>query len=333
MQSVAKGLPESSSKARDSCWPLVVIVGPTGSGKSELAIALALAFSGEIISCDSVQIYRHFDIGAAKVPEAERRGVPHHMVDLASPDEIFTAGDYCRWGRQVLAGIRAGGRLPIVAGGTGFYLRALLEGLFAGPTRDEELRRDLADREEARPGVLHRFLRRADPAAAKRIHHNDRNKLMRAVEVCVLERRPMTSLLAYRKEPLKGYQTLKIGLNPNRDALRRKIDERCRRMFEQGLVEETRRILGLGFAENCKAFQSLGYAQALRLVRGDWPLDQALADLQLQTRRYAKRQWTWFRADPEIIWLDGFGGEEQVWQAAETAVNSFLSRFESFLRS
>ena len=333
MQSEAKALPEFPHHRREPCWPLVVIVGPTASGKSELAIALARAFHGEIVNCDSVQVFRHFDIGTAKVPESERCGIPHHLIDIAAPDELFTAGDYSRLGRKVIEDIRARGRLPLVAGGTGFYVRALLEGLFAGPARDEDLRHRLVERERARPGFLHRFLRRADPAAARRIHENDKNKLIRAVEVCVLERRPLTGLLDYQKEPLKGYQALKIGLSPRRDVLRQKIDERCRIMFERGLVEETRRILALGFAETCKPFQSLGYAQALRMVRGEWPPELALADLQLRTRRYAKRQWTWFRADPEIVWLDGFGHDGQVRQAAAAAIQSFLCRFENFQRS
>ena len=321
MQNDAKLFPKSSGGR----WPLVVIAGPTGSGKSALALALARTFHGEVLSCDSVQIYRFFDIGSAKVPEAERRGIPHHMVDIAPPDAVFTAGAYSRLGRKALDEIRARGRLPIVAGGTGFYLRALLEGLFTGPKRDEKLRRDLAHREEARPEFLHRFLRRFDPAAARRIHRNDNNKLIRAVEVCVLERSPMTSLLGYRKQPLESYQALKIGLDPPRDELRRRINERCRRMFDQGLVEETRSILGLGFAEGCRAFQSLGYSQALCVLRGEWQPDRALADLQLQTWRYAKRQWTWFRADTEIKWLDGFGGDERIQQAAEAAVKTFLA--------
>ncbi len=199
--------------------PLVAIAGPTGSGKSDLALALAERYRGEIVNCDSIQVYRGFDIGAAKLPEAARRGIPHHLIDIVGPGELFTAGEYARRAREALGEISARGRLPILAGGTGFYLRALLDGLFAGPTRDQAVRDRLAARETRRAGSLHRLLRRFDPAAAARIHPNDTPKVMRAVEIRMLSRRPATEMFGNGRQALTGYRTLKLGLLPDREAL------------------------------------------------------------------------------------------------------------------
>lgn len=290
-------------------WPLIAVLGPTGSGKSDLALRLAAEMGGEIVNCDSVQIYRHFNIGAAKLSAAERRGIPHHLIDIREPDAVFTAGDYSREARAAIDEIRRRGRVAVVAGGTGFYFRTLFEGLFDGPRRDEGLRATLAARQARRPGFLFRLLRRLDPASAARIHPNDTNKLTRAVEVCQLERRPMSELLERNRSPLLGYDIVKIGLRPNRAALYERIDARCERMFAAGLVEETREILAIGYPETCKPFESLGYAQALRVIKGECTVEQALEESQRETRRYAKRQWTWFRADASIDWFDGFGGD------------------------
>jgi tRNA dimethylallyltransferase len=200
--------------------PLVAVVGPTGSGKSDLALRLAGEFAGEIVNCDSLQVFRYFDIGTAKTPPAARRGIPHHLIDVADPDQLFTAGEYARLARGAIAAISARGRLPIVAGGTGFYLRALLDGLFAGPSRDPGLRLRLAARETRRPGSLHRLLRRFDSQAAARIHPHDVPKVTRALEVCLLTRRPVSELFREGRDPLAGYRVLKLGLEPGRDALR-----------------------------------------------------------------------------------------------------------------
>ena len=304
--------------------PLVAVVGPTGSGKSDLAIYLALRFNGEVINCDSVQVYRLFNIGTAKSDEDQRRGVPHHLIDVCEPTEVFTAGDYCRRAREAIAEIAARGRLPIVVGDTGFYLRALLHGLFKGPERDAALRERLAAR---RPGSLHRLLTRLDPAAAARIHPNDTNKLIRAMEVVLTAGRPLSQLHQAGRDPLVGYRILLLGLNPPRAELYQNLDARVREMFGGGLTAEVSSILGRGIPSTAKPFESLGYAQTLRLLRGEITENQAVADTQMQTRRYAKRQWTWFRREAGVEWLDGFGGDKAVGLAAEQKVQQLTEQF------
>ena len=304
--------------------PLLLIAGPTGSGKSDLGLSLAAEFNGEVVNCDSVQIYRWFDIGSAKLPITERRGIPHHLIDICEPDEVFTAGDYSRLARQVIAEIAGRGRLPIVVGGPGFYLRALLHGLFEGPPRDERLRPRLTNRQARRPGILHRLLRRRDPIAAKRIHPNDVNKTIRALEVILTAGRPLTEMFAEGSQPLSGFRVLSIGLNPPREALYERLNRRTERIFELGIVDETRSILARGYPDTAKPFESLGYAQALRVVKGEWTVDQAISGTQLETRRYAKRQWTWFRRERDIEWVDGFGNETFVQQLVSRTVTEFF---------
>lgn len=283
--------------------PLVAIVGPTGCGKSDLAIRIAEEFNGEVVNCDSLQVYRHFNVGTAKVPFAERRGIPHHLIDIVDPDELFTAGDYCRVARAVLKSIR----FPVVAGGTGFYLRALIEGLSEGPPRDEKLRQSLALRQVRRPGSLHRLLGRFDPGASQRIHVNDVNKTMRALETVLLARRPQSDLYKAGKDPLTGYKLVTIGLNPPRAELYERLNQRSREMFGSGLIDEVRHILALGYLPNAKPFEAIAYKQAALHLAGQLTLDEAILDTQMETRRYAKRQWTWFRKDPGASWFDGFG--------------------------
>jgi tRNA dimethylallyltransferase len=304
---------------------MVAVLGPTGSGKSELAIEIALAFDGEVVNCDSLQVFRHFDIGTAKMPLAERRGVQHHMIDVADPDEIFTAGDFARRARPVLDEISARGHLPIVAGGTGFYVRALIDGLFEGPSRDEELRARLARREERRPGSLHRLLSRFDRTTAARIHRNDVPKVMRALEVCLLSRRPVSELHQEGRDALTGYRTLKLGLLPDRDELYDRLNERCARMFGTGLVEEVRHILALGYNPAIKPFESHGYKQALQQLSGELTPKEAIFYAQRNTRNYAKRQITWFRREPGLNWLKGFASAEAIKEQALSLTAAFLS--------
>jgi len=304
---------------------VIAIAGPTGAGKSELALRVAEEFGGEVVNCDSLQIYRYFDIGTAKLTPDEMRGVPHHLIDILDPDQVFTAGEYARLGRAAMAAISSRGKLPVVAGGTGFYLRALFEGLFRGPARDEALRGRLAARERRRSGSLHRLLRRFDPAAAARIHPNDVPKVMRAVEVCLIASRPVTEMLSEGRDQLEGFRTLKMGLAPDRDELYRRLDERCRRMFESGLVEEVRGILDRGFPMEAKPFESHGYRQAVQMLRGELNAKEALFYAQRNTRNYAKRQMTWFRKEPEMEWLKGFGDESHIQERALARVREFLT--------
>lgn len=297
--------------------PLPVILGPTGSGKSDLALHLARALDAEIVSCDSLQIYRGFDIGTAKVPPSERQDVPHHLIDIADPGEPFTAGDYARAARAVLRDIASRGRLALVVGGTGFYLRGLLEGLSPGPVRDESLRARLLAREQNRPGSMHRILRRLDPSSATRIHPNDKNKTLRALEVRLLEGTPLTSMFERGREPLSGFTPIKIGLDPPRDLLYARLNERARRMFQPeppglSLPDEVRRLLSAGVPRDAKPFESLGYKQALRMIEGRMSDEQAIASAQQETRQYAKRQLTWFRKEQSLRWISGFGDDARV---------------------
>lgn len=291
---------------------LVAILGPTGSGKTALSLGLAERFAGEIVNCDSIALYRELDIGAAKPTAAERARAPHHLFDAISPAEYFTAGDYARRARDVLAGLHARGALPIVVGGTGLYLRALLEGLFLGPPRSEELRerlREIAARRGA--AHLHRMLRRFDPQVAAGIHPNDQPKIIRAVEVCLASREKMSEMWQRGRDPLAGFRILRLGLDPERDALYSRINQRARRMFDLGLVEETER-LRRQYGESIWPLRSLGYKQALEVLRGGVDREQAIAAAQQAHRNYAKRQMTWFRREPEVRWLRGFGHDPGV---------------------
>jgi len=304
---------------------LLIVAGPTASGKNDLALHLAIRFKGEIVGCDSVQIYRHFDIGTAKATAVEREAVPHHLLDVAAPGEEYTAGDYARQARRVLAEIASRSRLPIVTGGTGFYLHALLYGLFDGPSRNENLRGTLSEKERRRPGSLHRILSRLDPESAARIHARDVQKLIRALEVTLTGNAPMSRQFHQGRDSLTGFRSLKLGLNPPREELYRRLEERAARMFDDGLIEETRSILERGYLASSKPFASIGYAQALAHIRGEISLQEAIALTKLHTRRYAKRQWTWFRREPGIEWLDGFGSDPQLQRRACERLEAFLS--------
>ena len=295
---------------------LVVLLGPTASGKTALSLWLAQRLNGEIVSCDSVAVYREFEIGTAKPSLEERTLVPHHLIDVAAPDGLITAGDYARMARQALTEISARDRLPIVVGGTGLYLRALLEGLFAGPPRSEELRERLRQRAALRgPESLHRLLHRLDPQAASAIHPNDVPKVIRAIEVCMSVRKKMTEMWSQGRDPLRGFRILRIGLDPDRDALYRRINERAQAMFLHGLVEETR-LLREHYGNSARPLSSLGYKQAGQYLSGEITLDQAITAAQQGHRNYAKRQMTWFRRERDVHWIRGFGSEAQVHEEA-----------------
>lgn len=302
----------SSLTAKASDPLLVVLLGATASGKSALAIELAERFHGEIISCDSVAVYRELQIGAAKPSAKERARVPHHMLDVVAPDQPYTAGDYARDARACLAEITQRGILPVVAGGTGLYLRALLLGLFPGPPRSEPLRERLRARAEERgSNYLARVLRRLDPVSAAVIHSNDTPKLIRAIEVCVTVRMPMSTAWQAGRDPLRGFRILRLGLDPPRRELYARIDQRAVEMFEQGLVKETELLIARYGAE-CRPLQSLGYRQAAMLLRGELPLAAAIASTQQGHRNYAKRQATWFRREPDVQWFRGFGDDREI---------------------
>jgi tRNA dimethylallyltransferase len=305
--------------------PLVVLIlGPTGSGKTSLSIALAERFKGEIVSCDSVAVYRGMDLGTAKPSPAERTRVPHHLIDVAEPDEPFTAGVYSRAARVALNEIAGRGHLPIVTGGTGLYLRALAEGLFAGPERHEALRARLRQRAQQRGSTwLHRMLARLDASSAARIHANDTPKLIRAIEVCLAARRPLSQVLASKiesRDPLTGFRLLRMGLNPPRQELYERLNERCAAMFAAGLVEEARGLLKR--FGHVKALDSLGYRQALAVQAGTLSIEAAIKAAQQGHRNYAKRQMTWFRREPDVHWIEGFGDEEETRCAAATLVKA-----------
>jgi tRNA dimethylallyltransferase len=295
---------------------LVVVLGPTASGKTALSLALAERFMGEIVNCDSVAMYCGFDIGTAKPSAAERARAPHHLFDCVGPTQSITAGEYARQARQVLAEIASRRHLPIVVGGTGLYLRALLKGLFPGPQRSEGLRERLRERAAERGSKhLHRVLHRLDRAAAEKIHANDVPKLIRAIEVCLASRQKMSELWRKGRDPLRGFRILRLGLDPDRAALYRRINQRAREMFEQGLVEETARLMEK-HGRSAGPLASLGYKQAAQFLRGELTLEQALAAAQQAHRNYAKRQMTWFRREPGVTWLKGFGDDEQIQREA-----------------
>ena len=305
---------------------MIAVVGPTGSGKSDLALRLAARFGGEIVNCDSVQVFKYFNIGTAKLPEHARHGIPHHLIDALEPDQVFTAGDFTRAGRTVLHEITGRGRLPMVAGGTGFYLRALVEGLAPGPVRDEALRARLATKEARRAGAIHRLLRRFDPVTAARLHVNDVPKTMRALEICLSARQPATEVFAVGRDALEGYRVLKLGLFPDREKLVARLEARVDAMFAAGLIEEARAILDQGVAATVKPFESIGYKQALQVIRGELSVKDAIFYAKRDTRQYAKRQMTWFRQEPGLESVRGFGDDEAV-------VESVMARVEKFLQT
>jgi tRNA dimethylallyltransferase len=294
-------------------YPLIAVVGPTAAGKSELAVSLAEQLNGEVVNYDSVQLYRGFDVGSGKLPLAERRGIAHHLLDRLEPAEVFTAGDYRREALRVLGDLRRRAKVPILAGGTGLYLRALLLGLFEGPVRSEAVRERLREMVERRGReFLHRLLARLDSTAAARIQPRDTQKLIRAVEVCILSREPLSAMHARGRSGLEGYRVAKIGLNPPRELLYDRINRRVVRMFAEGLLEETQALLHLSDPTRIKPLGALGYRQAVSVLEGKATCEAAIVATQLATRHYAKRQLTWFRREADVAWFEGFGDDPHV---------------------
>jgi len=314
---------------------LIVILGPTASGKSAFAIELAKRLNGEILVCDSTQVYRHFDIGTAKVAPAgarvtdvprDQHGIPHHLVDLVEPNEIFTAGDYRRHALLALDDLRRRSKLPILAAGTGLYLRALLEGLADAPTRSEELR-DRLRRSAKQHGAthLHKILARLDPASAARIAPRDTQKIIRAIEMRILAKKPVAEIFRPDRDALEGYAITKIGLAPPRPALYARIDARVNEMLAAGWLDEVRALVASGahearenvaIAPDSKPFQFIGYSDLRAHLEGTITLAAAIANIQQSTRRFAKRQLTWFRREPDVHWLESFGDADETLAAA-----------------
>jgi tRNA dimethylallyltransferase len=296
---------------------LVVIVGPTASGKSALGIRIAERFGGEILICDSTQVYRGFDIGTAKVPLAERRGIPHYLMDLVDPPDVFTAGEYRRQALLVLDNLRRRDRLPVITAGTGLYLRALLEGLAEAPTRSEELRERLRQTEKRHgPGHLHRILARLDQETSKRIAPRDSQKVIRAIELRLLTGKKVGDIHRSGRSALEGYAIRKIGLLPPRAALYKRIESRAIAMLDAGWIDEVRQLVSRGVPPEAKPFQFIGYSQLRDVVDGRVSKGDAIKQIQQATRNFAKRQLTWFRKEPGVQWLEGFGDDPEIASAA-----------------
>ena len=295
-------------------YPAIAIAGPTASGKSDLALYLAEGFDGEIVNYDSLQIFRHLDIGTAKPSEDEQCRVPHHLIDILEPDEGFSAGEYQWRAREVLDDIRKRNKLPILVGGTGLYLRAVMEGLFDGPQRSTYWRdrMEVIAREKGRE-YLHSLLERLDPPTALRIAPRDLPKVIRALEVRLTTGRKLSSHLDRApRRPIQGFAFSVVGLDPPRAALYERIEERVRRMWKVGLAEEVKRILESGVAPEANAFRAIGYRQVLEYIDGAIGLDEAIMLTGRETRRYAKRQLTWFKKQHSVTWFDGFGNEDDM---------------------
>jgi tRNA dimethylallyltransferase len=336
---------------------LIVILGPTASGKSALAIELAKRLNGEILVCDSTQVYRHFDIGTAKVPKRDQQKIAHHLVDLVEPDEVFTAGDYRRHALLALDDLRRRGKLPVLTAGTGLYLRALLEGLADAPTRSEELRDRLRRIAKKRGAThLHKILARLDPESAARIAPRDTQKIIRAIEMRILAGKPVAEIFGasradsrreargevsgqareevredvrgeVRVNALEGYAIAKIGLSPPRPALYARIDARVEAMLAAGWLDEVRALVSAevregvrenprGIPADAKPFQFIGYSDLRAHLEGRISLADAVAKIQQSTRRFAKRQLTWFRRERDVNWLGAFGDNPETPAAA-----------------
>ena len=303
---------------------LVAILGPTGSGKTALSLELASRFHGEIVNCDSVAIYREFRIGTAKPTAEAQARIPHHLLDEVEPTGYTTAGEYARKARRVIGEIRQRDALPMVVGGSGLYLRALLEGLFPGPERSEGLRERLRARsQEKGPSLLHRILQRMDRKAAEKIHANDVPKLIRAIEVSLSAKQPMSQQWERGRNALRGFSILRLGLDPDRVLLYDRINRRVEAMFRNGLIEETKHLREK-YGETAQPFETIGYRQVVQLLRGELDAKQAIAAVQQAHRNYAKRQMTWFRREPEVIWIQGFGDEPGVIEQAASAIEKRL---------
>ncbi len=308
--------------------PLVVaILGPTATGKSALALAVAERYDGEIINCDSTAVYRGFDIGTDKIAPADRRGIPHHLIDIVDPTEDYTAAQYARDAAAIIRDIHARGRLPILAGGTGFYFRALTRGLFPGPGRNPGLRQRLESIAERR-GVafLHRLLRKIDPGSARRIQPRDLKRLVRALEVFFLTGRPLTAHFADTASPIADLEVLAVGLRLPAARISERVTRRVDQQFARGLLDEIRTLLARGIPEDARPFGGLVYRQALEHLHGVRDEASTRALIAQGNRRYARRQLIWFRKEPNLSWFDGPGESPAIVAAVMHLIDSYAAR-------
>jgi tRNA dimethylallyltransferase len=304
-----------------SPYPILAIVGPTGSGKSSLALALARRYGAEVVSCDALQVYRGLNLGTGKTPIEAREEIGHHLLDVTEPDREYSAADFMREAASAIDGIRDRGKVPLIVGGTGLYLAALLRGLVEGPGRSVELRRRLETIFRRRgPAHLHRLLGKLDARSAERLHPNDRVRVVRAIEITLVSGRPMSALMELRKSPLCGYRSLMVGLAPDREELGKRIEARIDRMIQQGWVDEVRILIG-AYGREAPAFKAIGYREIIRYLDGEMDLDQCRGLIIAATRRYARRQLTWFRAEKGVRWFKGFGDQPEL----ERSVSDYLA--------
>lgn len=301
--------------------PVVILIGPTAVGKTDLALSLAEQFDGEIVGADSMQIYRYMDIGTAKPTSEEQARVAHHLIDIVDPDEDYQAARYGADALQACREITARGRMPLVVGGTGLYIRALELGVFDIEPVPETIRCRIRER-LARQGraLLFEELRRIDPESAARLHPNDTQRLLRALEVFEATGVPWSAHLAAHQRTPQLKRVLKIGLNCGRDEVYARINRRCRQMLDLGLVDEVRKLLAMGYAGSLKSMQAIGYRHVLNYLAGEWSLAQTVELLARDTRRYAKRQYTWFTRDAAINWRHPGQGSE-----IATLIQDFLA--------
>jgi len=306
---------------------VVAILGPTATGKSALALAVAGRYDGEIINCDSTAVYRGFDIGTDKIAPADRRGIPHHLIDIVDPTDEYTAAQYARDAAAIIRDVHARGRLPVLAGGTGFYFRALTRGLFPGPGRNAALRQRLESIAERR-GVafLHRLLRKVDPESARRIQPRDLKRLVRALEVFYLTGRPLTAHFADTASPIADLDVLAVGLRLPAALIAERVTRRVDDQFARGLLDEIRTMLARGIPETARPFGGLVYRQALEHLHGVRDEASTRALIAQGNRRYARRQLIWFRKEPNLSWFDGPGESSAIAAAVMHLIDTYVAR-------
>ena len=306
---------------------MLAVLGPTASGKSSLSLTLAERYGGEIINCDSTAVYRGFDIGTDKIAPADRRGIPHHLIDIVDPTDEYTAAQYARDAAAIIRDVHARGRLPVLAGGTGFYFRALTRGLFPGPGRNAALRQRLESIAERR-GVafLHRLLRKVDPESARRIQPRDLKRLVRALEVFYLTGRPLTAHFADTASPIADLDVLAVGLRLPAALIAERVTRRVDDQFARGLLDEIRTMLARGIPETARPFGGLVYRQALEHLHGVRDEDSTRALIVQENRRYARRQLIWFRKEPNLSWFDGPGESSAIAAAVMHLIDTYVAR-------